>query len=187
MMLALTALMLQPSMAQAHPSRLNLLLHGEHELHPQIGLSMEVIAPNLVGELTPVSFLLLDIHAIKDRFTISPGIGWAFKPNEVIATLRLAPQAWKFWSWVDFEVRPQSWNTYWFAQVEFKALDWLHLGLEEESWGLLKDFPGFSHGGGPNILLRWNRFGADLALHARETKGELGAELYVRIHVFLFN
>jgi len=175
-----------PTHLLAHPSRVRLLIHGKVSLTESVGLSGHFIpAPNLLGEVAPLTFLELNWTPVS-WLTISPTVGWAFKPDEVIVSLRLNPKYKKLWGWIDMEVRPQSLAGYWFAQVEYQCLDWLHVGVEEESWGNFEEWEGFSHGGGPNILLRFGRFGIDLTVHARDiSENGLGAEFFLRAHLFL--
>ena len=189
-------LVLAAPRSEADPARMRFLVHGHHDLTSRLALSADLIpSGNLLGELAPLGHLILDVKATS-WLTISPVIGYAFKPNEVIASLQLTIQTKYIWSWIDFETQPQSWSTYWFAQVDYSPLKWLSLGLEEESWGDLSHFSLASHGGGPNIIFRWNIFGLDLAMHVRESTptpanvgdppgpSKTGAEFVARIHLF---
>lgn len=168
-----------------HPSRVRLLLHGSYQFDDTLGISGHFIpAGNLMGELAPLAYMTVD-WTPTPYLTISPCLGWSFKPDEVIASLRLTPQYKDFYGWVDFEVRPQSWFFYWFAQAEWKATNWLHFGAEEESWGGFEEFTLASHGGGPNILFRFGQYvGIDLALHARHLDGNVKPEFFFRFHLF---
>jgi len=176
-----------PTHLLAHPSRVRLLIHGNVPLTENVGLSGHFIpAPNLLGEVAPITFLEVN-WKLASWLTISPTVGWAFKPDEVIASLRLSPKYKNFWGWVDMEIRPQSLAGYWFVQAQYQCLPWLHVGLEEESWGNFEEWDKFSHGGGPNVLLRFGQhFGIDLALHARDVpENGVGAEFFLRAHLFL--
>lgn len=168
-----------------HPSRVRLLAHGSYQFDDALGISGHFIpAGNLMGELAPLAYMTID-WTPTPYLTISPCLGWSFKPDEVITSLRLTPKYKDFYGWVDFEVRPRSWSFYWFAQAEWKAATWLHLGVEEESWGGFEEFSQASHGGGPNVLFRFGKVvGMDFTMHARQLDNVVRPEFFLRFHLF---
>lgn len=188
-LVVLTALgLLLPRIGSAqtfHPSRVRLLMHGSYQFDDRLGISGHFIpAGNLIGELAPLAYMTVD-WTPTPYLTISPCLGWSFKPDEAITSLRLTPKYKDFYGWIDFEVRPQSWSFYWFAQAEWKATPWLHLGIEEESWGGFEQFAQASHGGGPNVLFRFGQnVGIDLALHSRWIGEDVKPEFFFRFHLF---
>ncbi|MFA6547962.1 MAG: hypothetical protein WCT11_03425 [Candidatus Magasanikbacteria bacterium] len=168
-------------------SRVRMLIHGSNQFSEQLGASVHFIpAGNLLGEVAPLIYGSFDWTPIPE-LTISPTVGWTFKPDEMVVSLRLAPKIGKFWGWVDLEERPTSRAFYWFVQAQYQVTSFLHIGAEQESWGDFHDFSTASHGGGPNVLLRFGRnFGTDLALHARSLGGSaVNLEFFSRIHLFL--
>ena len=171
---------------QAHPSRIRLLMHGKLQLTDSLSISGHLVIPNLLGELAPVAFLEFDWKPT-NWLIIAPTIAHAFEPDEVIASLRLAPSYKKiFWGWLTFEMRPQSRAYYWFVQAEWKATEWLAIGIEEESWGNFETFEESSHGGGANMLVNFGkRFRTDFAIHLRDVNSDIGPEFFLRFHVFL--
>ncbi len=65
-------------------------------------------------------------------------------------------------------------------------MKWLHVGLEEESWGNYKRGK-YSHGAGPNLIFNFGMSGIDLAVHRRwyDADSTFGTEFFARFHIFL--
>ncbi|HBW73794.1 MAG: hypothetical protein UX10_C0035G0005 [Candidatus Magasanikbacteria bacterium GW2011_GWA2_45_39] len=178
-----------PTLAHAdtfRPSRVRMLTHSTQQFNDELSASWHFIpAPNLLDEVAPVTYGCLD-WTPTPTLTISPTIGWSFKSDEPIVSLRLTHKIGKFWGWIDLEEKPRSQTFYFFAQGEYKLTDFLHIGAEEESWGDIRHLGVASHGAGPNLLLRFGKsVGADTAIHFRSVGG--GAtkpEFFFRYHLF---
>lgn len=180
------ALALLAVTSQAHPPRVKPVVHASRELTEDFTLAAHFLTPNLMDGVAPILHLELVFKAT-GWLKIAPAVGLAFKPNEAIVELSLAPSSGKMWGWAHFEVRPQSMNVYWFVQAQYKLLPWLEAGIEEESWGNLTTAGSLSHGAGPNVLLRLSdRTRVDFSYHARVVPGKgTGAEFFLRWHLFL--
>jgi hypothetical protein len=181
------------SYAAELPARSRLTINGQTAISetPKIDLRMHFIpAGNLsAGVLAPLGFVGLGFKPFK-WLDLEPALGYYFPSNEEIINLRISPSWQKFYALTDFRWRPDSDAAYWFGQVEYKALKWLQIGLEEESWGNF-DVDNITHGYGPNILFRDDKWGLDLAWHQRTYKKTLtvpetsGIEFFVRFHIYL--
>ncbi len=178
------------SVAQAedtfHPSRARLLFHGAQNIDNVAQLRAHFIpSGNLMNGLSPLVFLGAGMKPA-DWIDIEPALGWTFGNNEPILSLRLCPAFGKFYVWADAEINLPSKNGYWFAQADYKILDWLHAGIESEGFGgNYEDGSSWSHGGGPNVLLRLGKMGVDTALHIRDLDHSVRPEFLMRFHVFL--
>jgi len=175
----------QPDEGDFHPSRVRLLLHGALDVSETLQPRVHFIpATNLRAEITPVLFLGLGWQAWK-HLNIEPVLGYHFGNESPILSLRLAPKIWRLEGWVDIEVQIPSWKGYVFANLDFKILGkYLQAGVEYESWGDYTDSSSWSHGGGPNVLLRFGMLGVDLALHIRELEERVRPEFFLRVHLF---
>ena len=122
---------------------------------------------------------------VTDWLEIEGLVAWAFAPNEPVIALRLLTIYENFWTWWDFEVNVPSAAGYYAAQIQYTIIDWFHVGVEAEGWGDLTDTDSWSHGVGPNVLLRWAIFGFDLTVHARHQEDVWGAEFSTRAHLFI--
>lgn len=188
--LVVVAMTLVASFAQAedgkfHDSRIRLLMFGKQPIAEQLELRTDFIpAPNLLGDLAPMAYVGVG-YTPSENLDLAASAGWAFAPDEPIASVRVSPSVGSFYAWSDLEVNLPSKDVYYFAQVEYKAVDALHFGLETEGWGNV-DKGGWSHGAGPNVLLRFGKqFGVDLALHGRELDSHFKPEFVTRVLLFL--
>jgi len=168
-----------------HPSRVRLLIFGKQKLNSQLELRGDFIpAGNLVGELAPSGYVGLG-YIPSENLDLAASAGWAFVPDEPIASIRVAPSFGRFWIWSELDLNLPSNDGYYFAQAEYKAADVIHLGVEAEGWGNYST-GGWSHGAGPNLLLRFGKqVGFDLALHARKQDDQLKPEFVTRFLLFL--
>ena len=184
--LVVLSILFFPALADANNSEPRLIFHSGRQLTSVVGISAHFVpAYNLAEKLTPLAYLSLDVLATT-WLTISPTVGWSFNSDEVIASVRLTPKYKRFHAWIDFEVQPQSWSSYWFAEFEIKTLEWLHFGVEEESWGNITDVTAMTHGAGVNMLLRPSpQFGVDVAVQVRRERDEYNPVLCLRAHLFL--
>lgn len=172
-------------------SQARLLIHGGLEVSKDLWLNGHFIpSGNLVAGLSPLAFLEL---LWKPTPQVQPGIviGHAFGSDSPILALHLAGSIAATWYWVDFEWQPSNNSYYWFAQWEYHALDWLELGVEEESYGDYDDFTHSSHGGGPNVLFQLDKhFELDATVHVRNentnNEDQLGWVFITRVHIKLF-
>lgn len=180
-----STLMLE-NFAQAHPSRVRSFVHGTKGFNGFLDLKADFIpSGNLLSTpLSPIGYLIADIKTFR-WLTLQPAVGYLFNGDEAILSPRFGFNAHDFYIWALIEIRPQSMGSYWFAQAEYKLTGWLELGLEEESWGDFDEFSKFSHGGGPNILLKFGMLRVDLTVHGREMEENFGPEFFARFHLFL--
>lgn len=168
-----------------HPSRVRLLVHGGLDLNEDARLEFRFIpAGNLIGELAPISYFGAKFKAT-DWLGIETYAGWAFKPDEPLVSLTLNPHIDNLWAWTEIDLRMPSYDGYWFAQLDYQILDWLHAGVEGEGWGNYESGSSWSHGGGPNLLFRFGKVGVDIAVHARELEDSVKPEFFMRAHLFL--
>jgi hypothetical protein len=185
---AFAAMMLLSISVQAddfHPSRARLLLHSEYQVNDEARVRVNFIpAGNLLTEIAPLAYLGLGWQAT-EWLDIEGTIGWCFRGSEPIFSLRLSTNADDFYSWGDIELQLPSENAYWFLMVEYKLLDWIHLGIEGEGWGNCIDNTPWSNGGGPNLIFQFGRVGLDLALHVRDLNDSVKPEFFGRVHLFL--
>lgn len=183
------AMFLFTSAAQAenafHPSRVRLLVHGGLDLNKDVQLQAHFIpAGNLIGELAPYSYLGAKFQT-SDWLGIEAYAGWAFGNDEPLVSLMFNPKFGNLWAWTETDVQMPSWDGYWFAQLDYQLLDWLHTGVEGEGWGNYESGSLWSHGGGPNLLFQFGKIGVDLAVHVRELKDSIKPEFFTRVHLFL--
>ena len=170
--------------AETHPARLRMLIHSHKPLVEGIDLRAHFIpAGNLVNGIAPLGYLGLG-YQVNDWLNIEPVIGYDYTANEMIYSLRLEAGQDNFYAWADYEYTAGVDVSYWFVQTQYKVNPWLHVGLEEESWGRFAQSEDFSHGGGPNILFRGEHWGLDLAWHYREINDQPGTEFFTRVHLF---
>lgn len=168
-----------------HPSRVRLIFYGETELSDYVDLKSQFIpSGNLIGELSPWLFLGLGLEP-SDWLKMEAHTGWVFGNDEPHVAVMLNPHFGDAWAWMEMALQLPSLESYWFAQVDYQILDWLHAGVEGEGWGSYEDASSWSQGGGPNILFRLGNFGLDLAVHARDVEGTVKPEFVVRTHVSL--
>ena len=169
-----------------HPSRIRLLIHGRQELKQgRTALQYHFIpSADFSAGIFPRAYMGFEVKVF-DELTLEPTLGYNFSADEPIASLRITPKLGRFWSWTDLEYQRPSGCGYWFSQVEMKARDWFHTGFEGEGWGVVGDGGSWSHGAGPDILFRFGKVGADLALHARYLNGRTAPEFFLRTHLFL--
>jgi hypothetical protein len=169
-----------------HPSRTRLLFHSKQELKEGGALLLHFLpSGNLSAGVLPRAYFSYQHKLGAEWFKLEPTLGYYFPDEEPIFSVRFAPEVGRFWSWTDLEYQRPSGSGYWFSQVEMKARDWFHTGFEGDGWGVVGDGDSWSHGAGPNILLRFGKMGGDFALHARYLEGQTAPELFLRIHVFL--
>lgn len=168
-----------------HPSRTRLLLFGKQKVADQLELRADFVpAGNLLGELSPLAYLGPG-YTPAEWIDLAAAVGWAFKPDEPIASIRVAPTFGRFWVWSEIDLNLPSDDGYYFVQAEFKVADAVHFGAETEGWGNFQN-GGWSHGAGPNLLLRFGKqVGFDLAVHARDQDEELKPEFVTRFLLFL--
>ncbi|MDD5726729.1 MAG: hypothetical protein PHC53_05010 [Patescibacteria group bacterium] len=186
--LALLMLISVSAKAELKPARARLLLHGSHEINDTYSLKGDFIpSGNLLakGQLCPMGYMILGIQPLK-WLNVAPSLGFNFGSNELILDTRLQLDVGPTYFWGLVDAQPASWDAYWFAQLDIKAMKWFHVGLEEESWGNYKHGK-YSHGAGPNMLFRFGTAGIDLAMHRRyyDADGAFGTEFLARFHVFL--
>jgi hypothetical protein len=168
-----------------HPSRIRVIAHGGHEISKHMRLEYRFIpSGNLIGELAPISYLGIKAEALR-WLEIELEAGWAFKHNEPLISLTLNPHLNKLWGWIETDIQPQSQHGYWFLQTDYQVASWAHAGIEYESWGSYHGGSAWSHGAGPNFLLRFGTVGIDLAVHLRENSNEIKPEFFLRTHLFL--
>lgn len=168
-----------------HPSRVRLLVHGGLDLSKDTRLEfLFVPAGNLIGELAPRTYLGAKLK-VTDWLGVETYAGYASKPDEPLISFTLNPHFGRLWAWTKTDVQMPSRSGYWFAQLDYQLLDWLHAGVEGEGWGNYKSGSSWSHGGGPNLLFRFGKVGVDLAVHARELKDSVKPEFVTRVHLFL--
>lgn len=167
-----------------HPSRVRLLLHGSLNFAETLQLRAHFIpAPNLRGDITPLLYLGLGWQ-VWEHLNLEPVVGYATGSENPIFSLRLSPKIWRLRGWADIEIQVPSLNGYWFANLDFKIYNWLLVGIEGEGWGQYGDAKSWSHGFGPNILLRFGILGLDLALHIRDKEHVTKPEFFIRVHLF---
>lgn len=182
--MAVVMIMATSVRAETHPARVRLLVHGHKQVSEVIDLRTHFIpAGNLVDGLAPLGYFGL-AYQVNDWLNLEPAIGYDYTANETIYSLRLEAGQDKFYTWADYEYTAGVDVSYWFVQAQYKAKPWLHVGLEEESWGRFAQSEDFSHGGGPNILFRGKYWGLDLAWHYREIEDQPGTEFFTRVHLF---
>jgi hypothetical protein len=170
--------------AETHPARLRVLIHGHKQVEEGIDLRAHFIpAGNLVNGIAPLGYLGLG-YQVNDWLNIEPVIGYDYTVNEMIYSVRMEAGQDNFYTWVDYEYTVGVDVSYWFIQAQYKVKPWLHVGIEEESWGRFAVSDELNHGGGPNILFRWEHFGMDLAWHYREIDNKSGTEFFTRVHWF---
>ena len=168
-----------------HPSRARLLVHSEYDVNDETHLRVNFIpAGNLLAGIAPLAYLGLGWQATS-WLDIEGTLGWCFKANEPIVSTRLTFKIDDFYSWIDLEIQLPGESGYWFAQAEYKLLDWIHVGVEGEGWGSYIGETPWSNGGGPNLLFRLGKVGLDLALHVRELGDSVKPEFFARVHLFL--
>jgi hypothetical protein len=170
-----------------YDNQVRVLFHTGLQFQEKVGLSAHFIpGVNLLKGFSPLMYLNVD-WSPNPYVTISPVIGCDFTNKEVIVAIQIAPRYKKFYAWINFEIQPQSLFVYWFGQIQYKVLPWLHIGLEEESSGNFHEPKKMSHGSGPNILFRFTDYaGVDIAFHARKQDGDIYGELLARLHLFFF-
>ncbi|MFA6130917.1 MAG: hypothetical protein WC730_01490 [Patescibacteria group bacterium] len=167
-----------------HPSRVRLLIHGGYNVGETTRVQFHFIpAGNLLGELAPLGYLGLSVKPAP-WLGVEPVVGWAWGPDEPIASIRLAPDFGPVYGWFDGEIRFPSYGGYWFGQMEYRVSKWLHTGIEGEGWGDFDD-GGWSQGGGVNVLGRFEKTGLDLAIHVRDIDSKVKPEFVLRFHLFL--
>lgn len=182
--LAVAIFMATSVQAENHPARVRLLIHGHKQVAEGIDLRAYFIpSGNLVNGLAPLGYVGLS-YQVNAWLNLEPTIGYDYTANEMIYSLRLEMDKGNFYTWADYEYIGGVDCSYWFVQTEYKVKPWLHVGLEEESWGSFAHSEDFSHGGGPNILFRSEHFGLDLAWHYREIENQSGTEFFTRVHLF---
>ena len=169
-----------------HPSRARLLIHGRQELKQgRTALQYHFIpAPNLSAGISPLAYTGFEVKPVR-WLALEPALGYNFSAEEPVFSLRVTPKIGRFWSWTDLEYRRPSGCGYWFSQAEIKVRDWFHTGIEGEGWGVIGDSGSWTYGAGPDILLRFGKLGADIALHARYLDGRTAPEFFLRTHLFL--
>jgi len=172
-------------------ARVRLLLHGGKELAENFKLMGHFIpSGNLVGELAPLMYIG-GKFSLPSGWSIEPAIGYYFGAgeNSPIAAFRIEYDGEYLYSWSDVEYNPlPDHGLYWFSQLEYKALDWLQIGIEGEGWGSATDADVRSDGGGVNVLFVFKMIQVDLAVHYRSLMGttDSGFEFVSRFHAFLF-
>jgi hypothetical protein len=168
-----------------HTSSARLILHGGIDIDDEIRLETAFLpAFNLVETIDPILYLGTKL-TITEWFKLELYGGWLFKPNEVFAAISFdLRDNKKCWAWGDFEI-VRDHNMYYFIQMEHKINEWLHSGIEMEGWGNYDDWLGWSHGGGPNILFLFEKFGLELAVHTRKSDPDLKIQPVMRFHIFL--
>lgn len=171
------------SVGSFHPSRVLLELTGTHQLTDQWQLHGTLVAANnLVNGFAPKLFTGANW---KPSARISGGValGWSFMDNEPLLEFTLAPSSIHWYANLVWEIMLPSQTSYWLVQTEYRWLSWLHTGIEAEGWGQIGHKSSWSSGGGPNVLLRWDNFDLDLALHARDLHGTVRPEFSARLEV----
>lgn len=185
----MAAMALGVSTAQAgdtfHLSRVRMLVHGGHDLTEDARLELRFVpGGNLAVGVAPVSFLGVKFRAAS-WLGIEAYAGWAFKPDRPIVSLTLNPHSGALWAWTEVDWHLPSHDGYWFVQADYQIADWFHAGVEGEGWGNFERASSWSHGAGPNALLRFGGAGLDLALHVRDIERKVKPEFFMRVHLFL--
>ncbi len=167
-------------------SRVRLLVHGGVSLTDDVTLIGHIIpAGNLLGEVSPLSYIELN-YSLVEQFKPSLTLAWAFGPDELILSTQFTGGIGPTWYWTTFEWQPQSGGVYWFARYNVALTDSFGVGAEEESFGTFADVSGISHGGGPNIYVRFGKgVQIDLSVHYRTLVESTGLEFVLRYHIFL--
>lgn len=168
-----------------HPPRVRLILHGKVDVGSLQMVARFLPSGNLMNGLAPVLYAGVRAKPVSWLIVEMYG-GWVFGPNKPMVSLTFNPKWKKWWAWTEVDVHIPTWGGYAWAQVQYQARNWVHVGVEYEGWGSYLDGSSWSHGGGPNVLFRLERFGLDVALHTRQLNGIVAQELFVRIHAFLF-
>lgn len=181
---AITIYLLTVSMANAGQSRVKLFFHGHRDLNENVTLKAHIIPSgnNLSTGLAPLGYLELGINTFS-WLNIGPAIGYDFLNDDYITSIRIKPSWNKVYNWTDLEYRPDSKGVYWFSQVEYEVLPWLHVGAEIESWGNYEFPDDISHGYGPNILFKMDKFALDLAWQSREYDNQQKTDFVARFHL----
>jgi hypothetical protein len=174
------------------PPRLRPLIHAGYELTEKT-LELRghfIVAGNLLApELSPHLYVGMGWKPA-EWLDIELDIGMDFRNAEPKISLKPSVSYEKFWAWAQLDVQFPSYGGYWFLQLQYKIVDWIHVGVEGEGWGNWRTPTSWSNGGGPNVLLRLgSHVGIDLALHLREGPSEdgrtWGFDPFVRFHLFL--
>jgi len=169
-----------------HPSRIRLLAHGNLQVADDVKLMSRFIpSGNLIGDLAPIFFLGVEVPVLDGKLKLQPHLAWNFGIDEPIGSLSTALKFDPFWGWTDIEISLPSNGAYWFAMMEYPLHKWLHIGLEAEGWGDWTKLGSSSYGGGTNLLLRFERYGVDLAAHERKLGDAWDYEFFLRIHYLL--
>lgn len=183
---ALIVMFLFTSTAQAEES----FHHSQIKLFATVGLDHQedkelrahfATAENLNNTR---AFLGIEFKPAK-WLAIEPTLGWFFGKSEPIASLSFVPVFGKFHGLMEVEFQLLSRDGYWSAQLDYQLFKWLYVGAEIDSVGNYEPDRHWSYSGGPNLLFRLDKFGLDLALHARETDHAIEPKFLMRIHFFL--
>ena len=177
-------------------ARARLLIHGDHPLDGEKGrfnLLGELVLPNIGVTPMPAVVEIGTKWKAHSGLNVEAFAGFEFGPNQGILSLRLHPHSKHFWGYVMAEAFIPHGGAYFFTQIDWIVPlkgKWLHLGIEQESWGEYAHLSEINFGAGPNILFMFKKFGLELTLHAREIEQpdrskSLGPDLLARMHVFL--
>ncbi len=173
-----------------HPSRIKLLVHAKHEIQDNLFVRNHfILGPDLSNGTSPFLYFGLGWQP-NTWFDIEPVLGWNFKGDELIYSLRIAPtnnhdnKKKKWYSWTDIEVGMPSRNGYWFSQIQYRINEWLDIGLEGEGWGNYRDNNSWCNGVGPNMIMKFGKWQTDIAVRFQDMDNEVKPELFIRLHLF---
>lgn len=167
--------------------RLRLVLNGSHTVSDDMGkvikkASVEwrvVPSFDLIDAKGPIGYLGTRLH-FGGGTSLKPSLGW-FSPNQ-LPFFSLAGGVnhphFLLNAQSDIGVDGRGYN---FANFQYKPLPWLMPGVETEHWGNYKKPESWSHGVGPNLILKYNRLALALALHARKQGGNWTADPSIRV------
>jgi hypothetical protein len=168
-----------------HPSRVQLFVHARVDIHEDTAFLFRLLpSTNLLDGVQPITYLGVMMGVIPE-LSIEGYTGWNFLSDEPLFSLSSSARVGKLWAWTELDLYGFSVGGYWFAQMECEFLSWFHVGVEGEGWGNFTDDESWNHGGGPNIILRFDRFGVDMAIHIRSYDMVTRPEFLMRVNIFL--
>jgi len=180
-----------------HAPRARILFHNSEEVSPGLERRIHCLFPNvnLEGRLNFLAYLGLNFKSMS-HLDVEPAIGYNLRQETMITSTRFSlydGQSMAYsraYAWLDLEYTPNGQGTYYFAQAEYSALEYVEFGLESEGWGGL-DGQSKSIGLGPNLILHFRRgphnINVDLAVHYRDLDDVPDAgwkpEFFFRLHL----
>ncbi len=170
-----------------HPSRIRLVTHGNHKIDDNWKLKGRFIpSPNLIGELTPLSYLGTGYKATP-WLNLELYTGWSWQDDEALISFTPIIKHAGFVIRIQGDIRAKTKKSYYIVTANyFVTPKFLAFGFEAEGWGLINKAETWAHGVGPNTLLRIGpNFGMDLTVHIRSYEKTILPEFFTRIHIFL--